>query len=228
MDKPGAQDFKDFVLAFGHSWASLATGALSFPLAIAGVLWDGSSWLKTLFLVTAAACLVFASFWVWWPEHLKALATEPRLELLVASDVGRFVERGWHASWGAGSSHVGVCVRNTGNLRTSNCEVFFDDIAPDEGEVTKGGSLVKPFVLNGSAEKIIPLVSFEKREGVTMGDLYLNFDPDGGLIQRTFDASQASKGYTITLRATAAECGPTVRKFRFWVNNTTMKMERRG
>jgi hypothetical protein len=121
-------------------------------------------------------------------------------------------------------SHVGVCVRNAGSLRATNCELFFDDIAPDEGDLAKRVLLTSwNFGLNGSGEELVPLVSFHRGLNNSVGDVYLNLDTAGQPIPKTFDTSIA---YTITLRATAAECGACTRRFRFWVEDKTLKIER--
>jgi hypothetical protein len=162
MDKPTSRDFGDFLRAFSHSWTSLLSGGFSIPLAIAGVFWADSPFLKTLFLVTAAACLVFASFQVWWPEHLKAIGAEPRLDILVEADAHSVFNRVRPVSWGP-TKQLGVSVRNTGKLQTSNCQVFFDNMTPNEENlVVRTSMLHSPFALNGSEEKVIPLASFEE------------------------------------------------------------------
>jgi hypothetical protein len=203
MDEPNSiRDFLDFLRAFGHSWASRLSGPATVPLAFLGVFWADSPWSKTLFLVTAAGCLVYASFLVWrqerqkWQEeHLKALSTEPRLDILAAPDVSHIIRVRPGITKQARRSNVGVCVRNAGSLRATNCQLFFDDIVPDDGELSKRVLLTTwKFDLNGSAEELVPLISLQRGLHATMGDLYLNLDSAHRPLPKTFDTSNS---YTI-------------------------------
>ena len=219
--------FSDFLRAFFAEWSFAMSGPFSIPLAVIGIL-SPNEIAKVVLLAMSLICLVVASFLIWRRERLRALDAKPRLDILYEPDESRFVERErFNLDWL--TRRLSVCVRNTGKLQANNCQVFFDKITPNEGTLVVRIPLMDaPFVLNGSEERFIPLVSFEERERAsgerpTAGTLHVPFSlkPKDG--ERTFDATQE---YTVMLRATATECGPCTRSFRFWVDNLTLKMER--
>jgi len=55
--------FWKFLRAFGQDWLTLMSGPLAVPFAIAATFFSG--WARSLLLMLAASCIVFASFRVW-------------------------------------------------------------------------------------------------------------------------------------------------------------------
>ncbi|MEW6438003.1 MAG: hypothetical protein AB1508_12640 [Pseudomonadota bacterium] len=209
----GRTGFLDYLKEFIGGVSLALSGPFSVPLAIAGVLATNQTAKQVLF-GTAAICFIVGSYEVWKRERLRANAAAPRFKI-------SFVEgqAGYDDSFGpAGMRRLSISVRNEGNTALTNCQVFMDAIEPDVDRQRMGGRMNHdPFVLNGTEERFIPLVSFEQNPATTAGVIYLprrHNDFTSG--HRIFDAALGP--YTITLRATAAECGAYEKRFRFWVD----------
>ena len=213
--------FLDFLWAFVSDWSLAMSGPLSVPLAIVGVFLPNEI-ARIMLFATAALCLILGSFSVWRRERIQVLAGVPRLDIVYTASERRFNEViREHLHWN--TRHLSVCVKNAGNTATTNCQLYFDNISPNDGNLATGLPLVSsPFILNGSEAKFFPLVSFQELEHETLGTLHVQVDVEGKLGERVFEAS---KEYTVTLRATAAECDATVGQFSFWVHKNELKME---
>jgi hypothetical protein len=104
MDKALFDDIVGFLRAYVSKWSLAMSGALSVPLAMVGVLWPNGP-VRTVLFVTAATCFV----------------------VLYEPDERRFVEtENFNLDWL--TKRLSVCVRNTGKLQASNCQVFFEKI----------------------------------------------------------------------------------------------------
>jgi hypothetical protein len=76
MDK--RPNFSNFVRAFGSRWFTAMSGPLSVPLAVAAVFVPNDI-AKLLLALTAIACAIFASYWVWRRERQQAIVSEQQL-----------------------------------------------------------------------------------------------------------------------------------------------------
>jgi hypothetical protein len=70
--------FVDFLRSFGVRWFVAMSGPLSVPLALGGYFISNEIAKFGLF-VTAAACLVFAAYWVWRVERQARVLAEAKL-----------------------------------------------------------------------------------------------------------------------------------------------------
>src|ERR1700674_4041932 len=69
--------FWDFLRAFGDDWLALMSGRVAVPFAIASVFVSGRT--RTLSLLLAATCIIFASFRVWKKQQdgISSLKVRP-------------------------------------------------------------------------------------------------------------------------------------------------------
>lgn len=215
---------RDFIWAFGAEWSIAMSGPLSVPLAIAGVLSSNDTVKATLFVISAA-CLVVGSYLIWKRERIKVIQVSPRLDIIYVANERRYDENKQDLHWGIKT--ISVAVKNIGATGLSNCQLYFDGISTEDGNLPKGCELQKglpPFKLNGSETLFFKLLRFEERAQCTAGNLFVPFALDRDAGYRTFDRAGA---HIITLRATAAECAPCIRRFKFWVDSSHhLKMER--
>lgn len=215
--------FQDFMRAFVTEWSLAMSGPASVPLAIIGAFVTNEA-LKVSLFVTAVVCFVIGSYAVWKRERVKAIAASTRLDIDFVPSGRRFNEIKHNLHYK--TRQLSVRVINLGKLQATNCQVYFDGISSNDGNLPKGVALLSaPVALNGSEELFVPIISFEEREHCTAGNLYVPFkinDRKAGY--RTFDGSEEHR---IILRATAAECGACVREFHFWVDsNHNLLMKR--
>lgn len=75
----------DYFRAFSARWFILMSGPLSVPAALAAA-WFENTTARILLALTAAACFVFSSYWVWKIEREKRLAAEAQIAVVPRPD----------------------------------------------------------------------------------------------------------------------------------------------
>jgi hypothetical protein len=216
-------DIKRFCWAIFSDWVAIVSGVGSVVFLLLGFTNPHLASPQVWFGLAPFAFLT-AAFRVWRKE--RQLLRSGHLEISFQENERQFEERKYrNISWA--TTTLSVCVENLGELALHNCQLYFDGISSEDGNLPKAVALCPaPFDLNGSESRFVEIVSFEERKHATMGALHVPLRIDRTLGNRTFDAAEEHR---ITLRATAAECAPCVRHFRFWVTQDfRIKMERVG
>lgn len=203
------------------------SGVLCVPLTIAGCFWPPGP-VQKLLVMTGIACGIYAAFKVWSEENKRAddadkialqlkadLDAQGQLEISFRENERQFDERPFKSHlWR--TRQLSVCVENVGARALTNCQIYFDGISTDDGHYATGIAMrSNPFSLNASDKSFVLLASCEERNSSTPSVAVLHAPPTPNAFGE-FRLISTSEPHEITLRATAAECEPCVRKFRVW------------
>jgi hypothetical protein len=75
MHRLESAGFKDYLRAFAARWFVVVSGPLSVPAAIAAA-WVENPIARVLLALTASACFIFSSYWIWKIERENRIAAD--------------------------------------------------------------------------------------------------------------------------------------------------------